>query len=232
MKKTPTAPAPAQPGAYRQVFREGEAVLLTASARWPQLEETSPGARRVNRYYNALFDRWRRRWEGPLLEQAKAAAGPEMPPWSASLDFTVTFFSPEVFSLYIDITEDTGKRPRKLRLGDIWALPAGVPLGLRELLPRRRWWRGPMMETIRAQVGERLRTGESIYYEDWPKLVSTHFSPQRAYLTEEGPAVFYPPETIAPSIEGFPTFSLAALCPAPPPPPPPQEDAERALPTV
>ena len=74
MKKTPTAPAPAQPGAYRQVFREGEAVLLTASARWLQLEETSPGARRVNRYYNALFDRWRRRWEGPLLERAKAAA--------------------------------------------------------------------------------------------------------------------------------------------------------------
>ena len=223
MKTTTTPPALAEAGTYRQVFRQGEAVLLTAAARWPRLEETSPGIRRVNRYYDALFDRWRRRWEGPLLEQAKAAAGPESPPWSAQLDFTVTHFSDGLFSLYIDVVEETASRPRRIRLGDIWSLPAGVPVTLRELLPRRRWWRGPVMEAIRAQVGQRVQAGESIYYEDWPRLVSTHFSPQRAYLTEQGPTVFYPQETIAPSLEGFPTFSLAALCP---PVSPPEEATE------
>lgn len=228
MKKTPSVPALAQPGEYRQVFRDGETVLLTVSARWPRLEENSPGARRVNRYYAALFDRWCKRWEGPLLARAKAAAGPETPPWSAELDFTVTRFSDGLFSLYLDLTEDTGKRPRRVRLGDIWTLPAGVPLTLRELLPRQRWWRGAVVETVRAQVGERLRTGESIYYEDWPRLVSTQFSPQRAYLTEEGPVVFYPQESIAPALEGFPAFSLASLCPADSP----EEEQNEALTTV
>ena len=74
MKKEPPTLAPASPGAYRQVFKEGEAVLLTVTARWPRLEGDFPGVRRVNRYYDALFQRWRRRWEGPLLERARAAA--------------------------------------------------------------------------------------------------------------------------------------------------------------
>ena len=212
MKKAPPISAPAAPGVYRQVFKEGEAALLTVTARWPRLEESAPGPRRVNRYYDALFAHWRRRWEGPLLERAKAAAGPETPPWAASLDFTVARSDPEVLSLWWEAAEETGGRKRRVRRGDVWALPAGVPLSLWELLPRRRWQRGAVMECIRAQIGQRLRTGESIYYEDWPRLVSRHFSPERFFLAPDGPAVFYPPETIAPSLEGFPTFSLAELC--------------------
>ena len=213
MKKEPPTLAPASPGAYRQVFKEGEAVLLTVTARWPRLEGDFPGVRRVNRYYDALFQRWRRRWEGPLLERARAAAGPETPPWSADLDLSVARFDREIYSLYLDATENSGGRPRRVRQGDIWLLPAGVPLRLWELLPRGRWRRGRILEHIRAQVGPRLQTGEVIYYEDWPRLVSQHFSPERVYLTEEGPVLFYPPETIAPALEGFPTFSLAELCP-------------------
>ena len=217
MKKAPIEPVLAQPGAYRQVFRDGETVLLTAAARWPRLAEASPGLRRVTRYYNALAARWRRWWEGPLLERARAAAGPETPPWSASMDFTVTLFSPDLLSLFIDIVEETGSRPRRVRLGDVWALPSGVPLELKELLARRRW-RSAALETVRAQVEERVSSGDCLYYEDWPRLVSARFSPQRFYLTGEGPVVFYPPEAIAPALEGFPTFSLASLCPAGSPP--------------
>lgn len=213
MKNAPSTITPAAPGAYRQVFKEGESVLLTVTARWPQLEETSPGTRRINRYYDALLQRWRRRWEGPLLEQAGAAAGPETPPWSASLDFTVTRSDPERLSLWWEASEETAGRRRRVRRGDVWALPAGVPVSLWELLPRRRWQRGAVMECVRGQIGQRLRAGESIYYEDWPRLASRHFSPERSYLTPEGPVVFYPPETIAPSLEGFPTFSLRELCP-------------------
>lgn len=215
MKKAPPISALAHPGSYRQVFKDGDAVVLTVTARWPQLEETSPGARRVNRYYNALFRHWRRRWEGPLLERAKAAAGPESPPWSAELDFFVTRLDQNILSLYLDAVETTLGRPRRVRQGDIWRLPSGAPLSLWELLSPGRWRRGTVLEQIRAQVGPRLQTGESIYYEAWPRLISRHFSPDRVYLTEEGPVIFYPPETIAPALEGFPTFSLSELCPTP-----------------
>lgn len=211
MKKERSAPALAlaEPGTYEEVFREGETVLLTVRARWPRLEESCPGCRRVNRYYEALADRWKRRWAGPLLEQARAAAGPETPPWEARLDFTVTLFQDGTFSLHWEAAEDVGaRRPRRVRQGDAWRLPEGVPITLRELLPPRRWWRGPVLEEVRRQIGQRVNTGEAVFFEDWPALVSRKFSPGRFYLTEEGPVVFYPAETLAPAMEGFPSFLL------------------------
>lgn len=212
MKKesVPTpVPALGEPGTYEEVFQEGEAVLLTIRARWPRLEENCPGCRRVNRYYEALADRWKKRWAGPLLEQAKAAAGPESPPWEARLDFTVTLFQDRMLSLYWEAVEDVGtRRPRQVRQGDVWRLPEGVPVTLRELLPPRRWWRGPVLEQVRRQIGQRVNTGEAVFFEGWPGLASRKFSPGRFYLTEDGPVVFYPIETIAPAMEGFPSFLL------------------------
>ena len=214
MKKERPALCLATPKTYEEVFRDGERVLLTLHARWPQLEETCPGCRRINRYYDALAQRWKARWTGPLLADAKAGAGPETPPWEAGLDFTVTLFEGALFSLYWEASEEVGlRRPRHLRQGDIWQLPQGTPLTLRELLPRRRWWRGPILEEVRRQIGQRLQTGESLFYDGWPSLASREFSPGRAYLTPEGPVVFYPVETLAPALEGFPSFSLKALVP-------------------
>lgn len=204
----------APPKTYEEVFRDEGRVFLTLRARWPQLEETCPGCRRINRYYDALAQRWKNRWTGPLLTDARAAAGPETPPWGAELDFTVTLFQEELFSLYWEASENVGlRRPRRLRQGDIWQLPQGTPLTLRELLPQRRWWRGPILEEVRRQIGERLQTGESLFFDDWPGLASRKFSPGRAYLTEEGPVVFYPIEALAPALEGFPSFSLKGLMP-------------------
>ena len=209
MQNKPVAPRLARPGEYQQVFKDGEAVLLTVSMRWPRLEEDSPGLKRINRYYDALADRWRRRWEGPLLTQARAAAGPDTPPWSASLDFTVTLFQEGTLSLYVDAAEDTGGRyPDRVRQGDTWRVPSGVPVTLPELLPPRRWWRGPVVEEVRRQVGQRVSAGEAIFFEDWLKLCSQRFSSDRFYLTPEGPVVFYPVRSIAPDLEGFPAFLL------------------------
>lgn len=226
MKKPPVPPALAEPGHCEKVFREGEVTLLTVRARWPRLEETSPGIRRLNRYYAALADRWLKRWEGPLQARARAVlaeggAGMETLPWSASLDFTVTLFQDGVLSLYLDTVEAVGtRRPRRVRQGDAWLLPSGVPLTLRELLPRRRWWRGPVLEAVRRQAGRQLQAGEAVFYDDWVKLMSKRFSPRRFYLTPAGPVVFYPVESVAPAMEGFPAFSLAELLPREEAPPP------------
>ncbi len=212
MKKELSAPVLGEPGTYEESFREGDAVLLTVKARWPRLEEGCPGFRRVNRYYEALADRWKKRWAGPLLDSAKAAAGPDTPSWEASLNFTITRFQKDCLSLYWESTEDVGaRRPRRIRQGDTWRLPEGTPISLRELLPPRRWWRSPVLTEVRRQIGERVNTGEAAFFEDWPALASRKFSPGRFYLTEAGPVVFYPIESLAPAMEGFPTFSLQGL---------------------
>lgn len=226
MKKAPVEPALAEPGRCEKTFQKDGVKLLAVRARWPRLEETSPGARRINRYYDALADRWLKRWEGPLQARAGAVlagsgtektpseAGIGSLPWSASLDFTVTLFQDGVFSLYLDTVENVGqRRPRRIRQGDAWLLPSGIPLTLRELLPRRRWWRLPVLEAARRQAGRQLQAGEAVFYDDWVKLLSKRFSPRRFYLTLAGPVVFYPVEAVAPAMEGFPTFSLAELLP-------------------
>lgn len=232
MRNTAAMPGLAAPGSCEWVFEDGGVKLLSVQARWPQLEETSPGVRRVNRYYEALAERWLKRWEGSLQSQARAAlasggtadAPPEggigSLPWSAGLDFTVTLFQNGTLSLYIDAVENVGqRRPRRVRQGDVWRLPSGTPVTLRELLPPRRWWRLPVLEEVRRQAGRQLQAGEAVFYDDWVRLVSKRFSPSRFYLTKTGPEVFYPVEAIAPAMEGFPTFSLAGLL---------QEEAEKA----
>lgn len=209
MEKDRSAPCLSQPGTHQEVFRDGERVLLTVSARWLQLEGDSPGVRRINRYYQSLSEAWKRRWAGPLLERAKAAATPDSPPWEARLDFTVTLLSQELLSLRWDVAEDVGlRRPRRLRTGDTWLLPQGTPVNLRELLPPRRLWKKGIVEEVRRQIGRRVEAGEAVFYEDWHSLAARKFSPGRFYLTEDGPVVFYPVETIAPAMEGFPSFLL------------------------
>lgn len=209
MKKDHTPPRLGQPGLYRRTFKDGETVLLTVKAGWPQLEGDSIGAKRINRYCDALARRWQKRWEGPLLKAAKAAAGPDTPPWSAGMDFTVTLFREDLFSFYLDIWEDVGlPRPRRLRLGETWRLPEGVPLTLKEVLSPGRRWRRTVLTEVRRQIEARLESGESLFRADWPRLAVSRFSPQRFYCTEAGPSLFYPVDAIAPSLEGFPTFPL------------------------
>ena len=194
---------------YRKVWKDGDAVLLTVELHWPQVEARCPGGRRVNRYYDALADRWRQRWEGPLLARAREAAGPETPPWEAKLDFHVTREDDAFLSLYLDAYEYTGgAHGNTVRTGDTWHMPAGTPCTLRELLPQARWWRRTALDEIRRQIGARVAAGESLFFEDWVKLASVHFCPDRFYLEGENAVVFYPLYTIAPYVEGIPTFPL------------------------
>lgn len=212
MKETPAELRLAPAGTYERVFRDGERVLLTVKAGWPVLEDSGPGPRRVNRYYEALFTRWRKRWEGPVLDRARAAAGPDTAPWEAGIDFKATRLESGLLSLFWDVREETGqRRPLRFRRGDTWRLPEGVPVTLRELLPPGRRWKRAVLDEVRRQIGEQLDRGESLYWTEWSRLAALRFSPDRFFLTEGGPAVFYPVESIAPALEGFPTFPLTRL---------------------
>lgn len=197
--------APMGAGHHRQVFPGEEGPLLTLRARWPQPEGEGRASRRLRRYYDRLARRWLARWTGPLLEKARAARARD---WQAGMDFTVTYLEDGLLSLYIDLTE-TADRPRTVRLGDVWELKRGTPVALPALLGASRRWKNRVLEQVETQAAERVGSGEYLYYEDWPQLCRRWFSPERYYLTAEGPVVFYPMETIAPALEGVPAFPLS-----------------------
>lgn len=206
-------PIPAPGGKFQREYKQDGKTVLSVRARWPRQLGESRGARQVERYYEALAERWLRRWSGPLLTQAREGCTGDSPPWRAELDYALTLDSGELLSFRLDAMEDRGGRRRQVRMGDVWRMPAGEPLSLPDLLPRRRWWRSLVLPEVRRQIGAAVQAGESLYYDGWESLCSRWLSPDRAYLTAEGPVVFYPMETIAPALEGFPTFSLAALLP-------------------
>lgn len=198
--------APVKGSVHQQSFPGEGGPMLTIKARWPQLEGEGRAVRRINRYYDRLFRRCLERWSGPLLDRAGAAKAQG---WQVGMDFTVTYYEEGLLSLYIELTEATEGRPRVVRLGDVWELARGTPVALSTLLGCGRRWRSRAMEQVEGQVAQRVGSGECIYYEDWPQLCRQWFSPQRYYLTHEGPVVFYPTETIAPALEGVPAFVLA-----------------------
>lgn len=197
---------------WRRVFKRDGAELLTVTQRYPQWEGTGRGARRFDRYYAALAQRWRRRWEEALL--ARARADPQAGGWTAELSYTVSCERDGLLSLVLDAREDEGGggRPRLVRQGDLWRMPQGEAVPLTDLLPRRRRRRG-LLAQVEEQLRAQLASGEHIFYEDAPRLAAKTLSAERAYLTETGAAVFYPLYAIAPYAEGIPVFPISLEAP-------------------
>lgn len=193
---------------------EGEPVL-SFSICFPKYPDTGRGLRRMGRYYRQVADTWRARWEGPLYQaactaaqEARATSRP-FSPWTCSLTWQTTFQSEDMISLCLDAAERTGgSHVLTLRQGDTWLLPEGTPLPLSALFPGRRW-RAQVLGQVRHQISARLASGSSLFFPGWQKLCASRFDPDRFFLTEEGPVVFYPMYSIAPYVEGIPTFPLS-----------------------
>lgn len=191
---------------YRREFRvEGKTVLSVSATYAPLAAGGCP--KRVERYQQACIRQWISHWAGPILERA-AAARPEVP-WRAQLTLQELYRGAGMLSLCREVTQWTGgSKPAQVRQYDTWHLPSGYPVELREVLPRQRWWKGPVFAAIRQQIGGRVSSGEAVYYEDWPHLVAHRFDPERWYLSETGPVVVYPPEVLAPAMEGWLEFPV------------------------
>lgn len=198
---------------YKRVLKcEGE-VVLTLALRTPKLPEDCPALRRMGRYYKHVADCWRTRWEVGLyaqacqaLAEARARSFP-FHPWEAALDFTVTYNERCLFSLYMDAYEFTGgAHGNTVRCGDAWDIRAGIPRTLPSFYPPKSHWRHEAVAAVRAEIARQLSTGEYMYLDGWEQAAAREFDPCRFYLTTEGVTLFYPLYTLAPYVEGIPTF--------------------------
>ena len=214
-------PLVVEAGTWKRILkREGEAVL-TLSLRWPKLPEDRAGLRRINRCYQRMAGLWQNRWEGALYQNAcetaaaAQAAGRSFSPWEAVLDFTVTYQDEDLLSLYLDAYEYAGgAHGLTVRHADTWDLSTGTPRTLASFFPGRHW-RKEILSALHAQAQSRVAAGTTLYYDNWPELLTAYFDPERFYRTQEGLSIYYPLYTIAPYAEGIPVFSLplpASIC--------------------
>lgn len=207
----PSAPVPVWKGWERTLLWEGEPALVCTVQ--PLALPACPP--RTARYYRRLEQAWSARWEKRLypmacaaLRAARAASRP-FRPWEASLSAAVTLHTEERLSLTVDAAERLdGPRAVTLRLGDAWSLPGGRPLALSELFPPGAPWRRQALAAAEKQLRARQEAGEARFSPGWERLLRRRFHPERCFLTEEGPVLFYPLFALGPYVEGMPQVSL------------------------
>ena len=193
-------------------FCADEIPLLTAEAALPCWN--SRRSRRFERYYRACAAVFANDCRFRLFPQAQAlyrealeTACP-LPQWHAQLQTVLTLQTEATVSLYTE-TSVTGCQNRSLsRRADTWDLRRGLPLRLQEFFPPHTAWRTLLLQTAAQQIGAAHAQGIARYDPDWRKQLRRRFDPRRFYLTEAGLCVFYPMCSIAPAIEGIPTFLL------------------------
>lgn len=186
--------------------------LLTADAQLPQI--AGRGARRFHRYYDtcaAAFESWCRHKIFPqaqlLYHQALRNALPP-PQWHAALQTVITFHEGNLLSLYTEATLIGTPQRVVIRRADTWDLRRALPVTVAECFPARAPWRSFLLQQAAQQIEQQEAQGIAAYDPLWSKKLRRYLRPQQFYLTQEGLCFFFSMHTIAPAVEGIPTFCL------------------------
>jgi len=193
-----------------------EIPVLTASVSLPQpIPVTTQIARRILRYYRLQARSFLRYCERCLFPQAEAeyraalACSLPLPCFRAELTYTITYNESGLWSLYTQSKEITGPRtPLLTRRGDTWDLSTGYPVSISAFFPPHSPWKKHLLSLASEEIRQRESSGISRYYDSWHKALRCKLNPENFYLTQDGLTFFYPMYTIAPAMEGIPTFTL------------------------
>lgn len=188
--------------------------VLTAAVSVPQAVSGSQSVtRRIQKYYRAQSQAYFRYCETWLLPPARAeyhsalAASAPLPHFRAELTYRITYQQASLLSLYTQSLETTTQRFLSRR-GDTWDLSTGYPIPLSDFFPPHSPWKQSLMKTVAASIQRQEEEGAAQYAQHSPRALRRQFNPMNYYLTEEGVAIFFPMYSIAPPMEGIPTFLI------------------------
>ena len=193
------------------VFCAEELPVLTGRITLPHRQGRNG---RFNRYYRSCADAFERCCRRELLPRAESAyyralenAGP-LPQWRAELTCRVTLQTERLLSLRSDTTVTGMGRPTAARRGDTWDLRRELLVSLPDCFAPRVPWKKQLLQHAAQQIQDLEAQGIARYHDGWQHLLSRAFRPQDFYLTDEGLCFFFPLGSIAPEVEGLPTFCL------------------------
>lgn len=205
-------------GAWEILWREEKKTLtldgetvLEYCLRWPRVEGSGRGAGRLSRGYEAMADRWRRRWKRKVYCQAclqlaacRAQARP-FTPWRCALEGEVTLEEENRLGLKLQAWEERGDgRPCRVCWGDAWKVREGAPLLLREVLPRKRGWKKALCRQLTEQGEQLQRTGGCFLNPGWQSRVRALLPGEDYCLYSDRVEFPFPQCTLAPAVEGTP----------------------------
>lgn len=200
----------------REMSHEGIPVL-SVSVSVPRILHPvrSAAAKRINRYYQHTCKVFLRYCETHLfqlaVEEFKGALEGSFPfrKFDAVFTYTAAWNQDCVLSLYTDCYEYTGgAHGNTVRYADTWDLNVGYPLPLSIFFPHGAPYRKRMLAFAAKQADAEVSSGESMYFDDYKKLLVKHFNPHNYYLAPDGLAFYYQLYTIAPYVEGIVSFTV------------------------
>lgn len=201
-----------QPQEPELTFCVDDLPVLTALITLPRRE--NPRCARFNRYYRAYAETFKRSCQHELFPRAESAYyqarehSLAIPQWQAQLRSTVTLQREHLISLRTDTALTGAPQPYCARRGDTWDLRHGFLLSLADCFPPHTPWRKQLLAFSFHQICDWEAQGIARYHDDWQRQIHRAFHPHNFYLTEEGLCFFFPFASIAPPIEGIPTFCI------------------------
>jgi hypothetical protein len=129
--------------------------------------------------------------------------------FEAYVDYSITFHQDCTISLYIDQYEYAGgAHGLTVRFSDTWSLQQNKRMELNELFPQSINYQDFIIQTINRQIELEKENGNSMYFEDYLRLVNVNFKPNNFYLTKEGIVIYFQQYEIAPYASGLPIFVI------------------------
>ena len=186
--------------------------VLTISLSWPELR--GKALRGANRYYARLREGWKRQWERDLyicscveLSEKRVQSYP-FTPYAAELCGRILLENKGLLSIMMEAREVRGDGQRLIcRWGDTWRLEDGMPVGLRELYPRKRGWKKQLRQDVSAALEACQGGGMELHpvgRNTWKKCLV----PGRFGVTAEQILLFVPQGVIAPEEYGVVELAL------------------------
>ena len=195
---------------------QGEKVL-TILLRRPVVTGAGRGPARLDRYLQRLAAAWQERWEKKVYLLAcldlaqRREAGEPFRPWEASLTGEVTYQDEEMVSLRLDAVETRGDgRENRVRMGEVWRKPEGIPLSPYPRFFREHRWRRGLFGRWREQGEQRREAGDCFLDAGFEGQLPRYFSPWNYCRTQQGLEFYLPQGTVAPALEGVVTFRAEA----------------------
>lgn len=189
--------------------------VLTARLSLPRpVDQKSRIGKRIDRFYQLQSRSYLRYCEKLLFpasqadyRQALALSSP-LPLNTAELTCRVTCAQSGVLSVSTLMRECIGGRRNVMQRGDTWDLRSGYPLPLSAFFPKRYPIRKTLLKCAETEIRRRQEQGISLYHDAWQQELRRAFNRENFYLTPDGLRFFWQMGSIAPPMEGIPTFCL------------------------
>ena len=200
--------------AQREWTAEGIPVLCAEISLPRPIAPDNRISRRIHRFYQLQghsYLRYCEHWLAPKAaadcRQALMDSTP-LPQYTARLTCHITCNEAGIFSLYTDTQEFTGGPTLMLRRSDTWDLRTGYPLPVSAFFPKQARIRSLLLQTAAAEIRRQEEAGTAAYAPSWPQTMKRTFNRNHFYITPDAFCFFWQMYAIAPSTEGFPTFSI------------------------